>query len=797
MLHKIKGFRFLKNNGEIIDPTLFPHIETIAVGGVTVYVLKDTSADTTGANFTASTSNTGKYLMTYNSITSEFFYSLNGITKLLPSTINAIYRAYTSGGTVNGVIDIRIVTSSGSTRTTIATSVCASGNWGTSYATYTGANYSFDGYDVVDETDYLVIAYYANVTVNESGGTCYLRVDDNTLAVSNQTQSQNWAWNTSVSRTFSQVWKSLSNINKNISLSFGYSKWLDYAWKYRKAHIINSQSGAGIGYAVRVVVYYGSGTDSGENVYLNGKCKTDFGDIRFTDASGNLLNYWIESKTNSDNALFWVKINGDLSSSAQLIYIYYGNSSATTTSNGSNTFIFFDDFTSYNADTDINNQGGWITRRVGGSGEAKIRVYNGKNHLRLSSTDGCTHVVHSCTASNAGVALRVREVADDWNECFLTGFSNGNARSDGHPDTAYDFAWWGWDGANSRIRKFLPDGAIDLTSISDSSTNGTYYTIEDRWFGSLLVGMRDDTQKMSATDSSFSSFSYIYLGEWAWSSRYIDFVAVRKYVDPEPSHGSWFSEETHNIVVKILQSISKNFNNIGKAISLVSNIAKKVYSSISYSYNVVSSLVIYVSLSLIYSSKSMISKLLSVLHTLDINIFKTLTQSFNTLVLTKSLLDFRHRLSTIVSKPLIIVSNTLNNLVKTMSYVYNSLSNASKELLSISSLRNNLTKLLLIGFLILKSVIEKNAVVDYLLRKTLHMEFEFSNRLLKNVSTILIFTWLLLKNIFVDFVIVLKKKVIKLIITAYLLGKTAILKLSKKEVEIKSICQEQETIKRK
>ncbi|MEM3697109.1 MAG: hypothetical protein QXQ94_06380, partial [Candidatus Bathyarchaeia archaeon] len=73
--------------------------------------------------------------------------------------------------------------------------------------------------------------------------------------------------------------------------------WLS-GWSYRKSHVINSASGAGTNYQVRVKAHYGSGTDNGENVYLNSHCRTDFGDVRFTDDDGEtVLDYWMESKT--------------------------------------------------------------------------------------------------------------------------------------------------------------------------------------------------------------------------------------------------------------------------------------------------------------------------------------------------------------------------------------------------------------------------------------------------------------------------------------------------------------------
>jgi hypothetical protein len=71
--------------------------------------------------------------------------------------------------------------------------------------------------------------------------------------------------------------------------------------------------------------------------------KSDFSDLRFTSSDGvTLLDYWIESYTASSTATVWVE-NPSLTSS-NTIYMYYGKSDATSLSNGTNTFVFFDDF---------------------------------------------------------------------------------------------------------------------------------------------------------------------------------------------------------------------------------------------------------------------------------------------------------------------------------------------------------------------------------------------------------------------------------------------------------------------
>jgi len=84
-------------------------------------------------------------------------------------------------------IDILVLQSNGTIRTTIATNVANSGDL-TSTPTTLSGTYSWSAYTVVDQTDYLEIDYYVDVTVATSGVTAYLRIDDSSLPVADQTR---------------------------------------------------------------------------------------------------------------------------------------------------------------------------------------------------------------------------------------------------------------------------------------------------------------------------------------------------------------------------------------------------------------------------------------------------------------------------------------------------------------------------------------------------------------------------------------------------------------------------------
>ncbi|MFW9847922.1 MAG: DUF2341 domain-containing protein [Candidatus Thorarchaeota archaeon] len=167
-----------------------------------------------------------------------------------------------------------------------------------------------------------------------------------------------------------QVSESSNRAHENIDTktTFTEAAWLT-GWQYRKAHFLEAATGAGTGFQVHITVHYGSGTDNGEDVYVNSNCQTDFDDIRFTDDDETTqLDYWRETYTVSDYASFWVRVNDSLDQDV-LIYLYYGNVGATTTSNASNVFEFYDGFN--RADSSIVGNG-WTEDEGPSVGEISI-----------------------------------------------------------------------------------------------------------------------------------------------------------------------------------------------------------------------------------------------------------------------------------------------------------------------------------------------------------------------------------------------------------------------------------------
>jgi uncharacterized repeat protein (TIGR01451 family) len=79
------------------------------------------------------------------------------------------------------------------------------------------------------------------------------------------------------------------------------------------------------------------------------KARSDGSDIRFTDATGNEMSYWIEEwNVESRNAKVWVNVPFIPANGESTITMYYGNENANSVSDGVATFVWFDEYESQN-----------------------------------------------------------------------------------------------------------------------------------------------------------------------------------------------------------------------------------------------------------------------------------------------------------------------------------------------------------------------------------------------------------------------------------------------------------------
>ncbi|MCX6821903.1 MAG: DUF2341 domain-containing protein, partial [Candidatus Aenigmarchaeota archaeon] len=347
------------------------------------------------------------------------------------------------------------------------------------------------------------------------------------------------------------------------------SNWLS-GWSYRKSHNITNATGADTNYQINITVINGTGTDSGNTVYINDKTRSDFGDIRFINSTGSLLDYWIENITNGVNATFWVEIDGNLTSTNQTIYIYYGNSSATNISNGTNTFNLFDDFVGSTLDGSK-----WQVYSTGNS----YSVSN--SQLQLSYTTFYTWLrVQSISAFDINYAFRMRFYSSDvsdYNKPIFLEWMDSTTGEDGatyfgfYKNDHHNRFWIAYNGTSPMESYDM--GAADTNQHivdiyrANASLAKCYY--DNTFEKNLITAVTGGTKiiGMKVGSSSWASYGAYNL--------FVDWVAVRKYVNPEPSHGSWGSEESNNLWVN---DTWQSF--VGSPASAWSNVTKVVNSTI-------------------------------------------------------------------------------------------------------------------------------------------------------------------------------------------------------------------------
>ena len=241
------------------------------------------------------------------------------------------------------------------------------------------------------------------------------------------------------------------------------------------------------------------------------------------------LNYWMQSETASNLATFWVQIPDDLSTNAASIYMYYGNPTATTTSNGYNTFPFFDDFSVTSNGWTFSGSNAYISNGLltinsisSGQSFAYKTGPSGLSNYRFSFSE-------SFTGNNAG--FRAWPKATTTNNINLPGVFVGR-----------DFYY-------NPVNQvgYITQGGVGLPYLSPAR-NANWHTITVTKYGSTYTDYWDSLTS-TATDSTAETGNYVQFAcEWnAGGGVNVDWVFLSKYVSSEPVQGAWGSEQTQTV----------------------------------------------------------------------------------------------------------------------------------------------------------------------------------------------------------------------------------------------------------
>lgn len=350
------------------------------------------------------------------------------------------------------------------------------------------------------------------------------------------------------------VHKTLKAGNHTLRFEFGgevayaYNAIWKVGWDYRKPlTITGSTSGSVTDYVMGVRTYYASGSDTSDQVYCGGSCRSDFGDVRFTASDGTTdLSYWRQTYTDGTSASFWVKVDSiPASPSTVNIYMYYGNSSATTTSSGADTFDFFDDFSDDLSQWTIDPE----------NTDSVVYIYSSAGNPSPS----LRHDPDSSQTKNSYYDTRIATNSYQ----FQNGIIEYEVYLAGAARIIHQMGWrvpgtqlgsgYAW-----RLQNSAADGGhFEFTGIASwssigtqypATSGGTWHSVREIANGSSYTAYVDGGSAYSASDGTTLGANYLVShvhGVSLTGSSYVlvDNIRTRKYANPEPTYSGWGSEE--------------------------------------------------------------------------------------------------------------------------------------------------------------------------------------------------------------------------------------------------------------
>jgi hypothetical protein len=319
----------------------------------------------------------------------------------------------------------------------------------------------------------------------------------------------------------------------------GAQGWLS-GYMYRKEIVIQgSPAGAQTKYPVPIIVYYGTGTDIGNTVFLNGKSKQDFSDVVFTAGDGKtVLPVWVEESVQGVYMVAWVEVPViPAFPSTVSIYMYYGGQGSPRTSPSQ----YIEPFDEYPTGASVTTYG---------SGSATVYQFGNVKGLLVKQTNssGALSVVAKW-ARQGRVIARLYFNSTNSNVGFYEGWSDGTTFSSGRP-------------TQSLLAFMFPSGlqlrsqwSSLLASRSMSIQGNTWYRFEARWYTGYMEAwlssgaLTDASTVFAATAPATANYNYLTLGVNSSGTMIVDYVVLMNAVYPDVYIVGAMPEEKAGLVV--------------------------------------------------------------------------------------------------------------------------------------------------------------------------------------------------------------------------------------------------------
>ncbi|RLC33225.1 hypothetical protein DRH14_05240, partial [Candidatus Shapirobacteria bacterium] len=254
-----------------------------------------------------------------------------------------------------------------------------------------------------------------------------------------------------------------------------------------------------------------------------GRMQSDGADIRVYDGDGNSLDFWLDDSTiNTTSTELWVKASFT-ASEEKIIYVYYGNDSATSTSNGDNVFDFFDDFDGTSL------SGDWTVSGAVSVSNSVVSLDNDDIIWASGSTGWQTGYITEAKSKADEQDIKFIQVGDsaslDPNN--LLAIINADARQNNV-----------FDGFTLQSRE--SGNALNLVDVTGKNNwQNTYYIYGIHWISSSSVKFYQGDTYLGEITSSIPSTdlkpNFAVYDNSQESQLDVDWVRVRKYVSTEPT----------------------------------------------------------------------------------------------------------------------------------------------------------------------------------------------------------------------------------------------------------------------
>jgi len=309
-----------------------------------------------------------------------------------------------------------------------------------------------------------------------------------------------------------------------------YSDFFDTGWTYRIPLLVDNVTNPSAlsGYQVRLVL------DGAEVDFWNG-VESDGRSVRIADEDGvTLIDHFVDSfDYGGMSAVLYAEVPAIPGSGAKTLYLYFGNTSAASTSSGAGTFFFYDDFEAGDL--------GWQTYA---SGSVEVTSDSGNPVLRKFSNSDPNggYRTFSSSIGSFEALFRTKRVNDDGGGANRYALEDASFGGYGPQLNNFDAA------SIMLIEERTAGSAATLgTDLSLSLVSNQWYTLVLRRFGSELeLDIFDDSGSLlgslSRSDGSVSSFDrFVVHGGFEF---YTDDIRVRKYSSPDPSLSTGALETT-------------------------------------------------------------------------------------------------------------------------------------------------------------------------------------------------------------------------------------------------------------